>query len=219
MRSRSSPRATTPRFPPFPAHARAARYDNIDSLYNIIGAYTNPKAVALHNSVAGPGSWNDADMLAAGGGGLSAVEEAMQMVMWAMLSSPLMMSNDLPNIPAESKALLLNAEIIAVSQDTTAPQSFNVTDDHTYCKNLADNAIALAALHQTSLGPPFNTPLSPRASPTSSRWADCILPAHAGVTRWAFRDALRHADLEPGAAVDCLAAQPGVCLVIARPLS
>ena len=141
------------------------------------------------------------------------------MVMWAMLSSPMMMSNDLPNIPAESKALLLNSEIIAVSQDTTAPQSFNVTDDHTYCKNLAGNAIALAALHQSSLGPPYNTTLSPRATPTSSRWSDCILPAHAGVTRWSFRDALHHADLAPGAAVDCLAGQPGGCLVIARPLS
>ena len=36
-------------------------YDNVDSLYNIIGAYTNAKAIALHNSVAAPGSWNDAE--------------------------------------------------------------------------------------------------------------------------------------------------------------
>ena len=193
-------------------------YDNIDSLYNIIGAYTAPRAIALHGSVAAPGSFSDADMLAAGGGGLSTVEEAMQMVMWAMLASPMMMSNDLPNIPAESRALLLNREIIAVGQDVTAPGSFNVTDDHTYCKNLAGNAIALAALHQSSLGPPCNTTLSPRATDKSSRLADCILPTHAGVTRWAFRDALRRADLAPGAAVDCLAGQPGVCLVIATPL-
>jgi alpha-N-acetylgalactosaminidase len=192
-------------------------YDNIDSLYNIIGAYTNPKAITLHNSVNGPGSFNDADMLAAGGGGLSLVEEAMQMVMWAMLATPLMMSNDLPNIPAETRALLTNPEILAVSQDMSFPASFNVTDDHTYCRNLADNAIALAGIHQSSLGPPYNITLSPRATPTSSRLSDCILPSHAGVTSWAFRDALKRADLAPGEAVDCLAGQPGVCLVIALP--
>jgi alpha-N-acetylgalactosaminidase len=192
-------------------------YDNIDSLYNIIGAYTNPKAIALHNSVNGPGSFSDADMLAAGGGGLSAVEEAMQVVMWAMFATPMMLSNDLPNIPAETRALLTNPEIIAVNQDMSFPASFNQTDDHTYCRNLADNAIALAGLHQTSLGPPYNITLSPRTTPTSSRLSDCILPSHAGVTSWNFRDALKRADLAPGEAVDCLAGQPGVCLVIARP--
>jgi hypothetical protein len=192
-------------------------YDNIDSLYSIIGAYTNPKAIVLHNSVNGPGSFPDADMLAAGGGGLSIVEETMQMAMWAMLSTPMMMSNDLPNIAPESKALLLNSEIIAINQDMTFPGSFNVTDDHTYCRNLADNAIALAGLHQSSLGPPTNITLSPRATPTSSRLSDCIMPSHAGVSSWTFRDALRHEDLAPGASVDCLAAQPGVCLIVARP--
>jgi hypothetical protein len=144
-------------------------YDNIDSLYAIINAYANLKAVALHNAVNGPGSFNDADMLAAGGGGLSPVEEEMQMAMWAMLSAPLMMSNDLPNIAPASKAVLLNAELIAINQDMTFPGSFNVTDDHTYCRNLAGRSIALAGVHQSSLGPPINITLSPRATPASSR--------------------------------------------------
>jgi len=192
-------------------------YDNVDSLYNIIGAYTKPAAIALHNSVNGPGSFNDADMLAAGGGGLSLVEEEMQVVLWALLSSPMMMSNDLPNIAPESRALLLNPELLAINQDMAHPGSFNVTDDHTYCRNLAGGAIALAGLHQSSLGPPTNITLSPRATPASSRLADCILPEHAGVARWTFRDALRRRDLAPGTAVDCLAAQPGVCAVVARP--
>ena len=192
-------------------------YDNIDSLYNVIGAYTNLKAVALHNLVNGPGSFPDADMLAAGGGGLSLVEETMQMAMWAMFSTPLMMSNDLPNIPAESRALLLNPEIIKVNQDMTFPASFNVTGDKTYCRNLAGRSIALAGLHQTSLGPPTNITLSPRMSASSSQLSDCIRPEHGGVTSWAFRDALKRVDLAPGTAVDCLAGQPGVCLIVATP--
>lgn len=54
-------------------------YDNIDSLYSIIGAYTTPKGIASHNRVNGPGFFSDADMLTAGAGGLSTVEEEMQM--------------------------------------------------------------------------------------------------------------------------------------------
>lgn len=194
-------------------------YDNIDSLYNVIGAYTNPVAIAKHAAVNAPGSWSDSDMLAVGGGGLSIVEEAMQMVMWAMFASPLMMSNDLPHIAPASRALLLNREIIAVNQDVTAPGSFNVTDEQTYCKNLAGGAIALAGTHRSSLGPPSNITLSPGPTSTSSRLSNCLLPVHAGVSQWAFRDAVNARDLPPGASVDCLAAQPGVCLVVTTPLA
>jgi hypothetical protein len=127
-------------------------------------------------------------------------------------------SNDLPNIAPESKALLLNSELLAVNQDVTFASSFNVTDDKTYCKNLAGGAIALAGIHQTSLGPPTNISLSPGPTAASSRWSTCLLPSHAGVTAWAFRDVLRGLDLAAGASVSCLAAQPGACLVVATPL-
>jgi hypothetical protein len=243
-------------------------YDNIDSLYDIIGAYTNPAAVEIHNAVNGPGYFSDADMLTAGAGGLSTIEETMQMVhmpvcparpyflcgrscvflkrcapflcgslldpltqlnlldryynseqvMWALFNSPMVMSNDLPNIDSASKALLLNREIIAINQDVTHPGSFNVTDSKTYCKNLANNVIALAGLHQTSLGPPTNISLSPRNTSTSSRLSDCLLSAHTGVTKWKFRDVIRGVDLDTGTAVECLAGQPGVCLVTATPV-
>ena len=52
-------------------------------------------------------------------GGLSTVEETMQMAMWAMWNSPLIMSNDLPNIDSASKKLLLNREILAINQDVS----------------------------------------------------------------------------------------------------
>jgi len=192
-------------------------YDNIDSLYNIIGAYTKPAAIAKHAAANGPGFFADADMLAAGAGGLSIVEETMQMAMWALFNSPLVMSNDLPRIAPASKQLLLNKELIAINQDVTHPGSFNVTDAHTYCKNLAGGVIALAGLHQTSLGPPTNITLSPAPTATSSRLSDCRLPEHAGVAAWAFRDVIRGVDLPAGASAACLAAQPGVCLLTATP--
>jgi alpha-N-acetylgalactosaminidase len=195
-------------------------YDNIDSLYNVLGAYTNPDAIALHNAVNQPGSWSDADMLVAGAGGLSLVEETMQMVMWAMFSSPLMMSNPLRDIPEESKALLLNTEIIGINQDTSNPGTFNVTDDHTYCKNLEGGKIALAGIHQTSLGPPTLIVLSPNATDRSSRLSNCLLPIHARVKEWTFRDNIMRLDMPSsnGTYVECLAGQPGVCLVTATPV-
>jgi hypothetical protein len=108
-------------------------------------------------------------------------------------------------------------EIIAINQDVSHPDSFNVTDAKTYCKNLANNVIALAGLHQTSLGPPTNITLSPRNTSTSSRLSNCLLPAHAGVKAWKFRDAIHGLDLPTGAYVNCLAAQPGACLITATP--
>lgn len=193
-------------------------YDNIDSLYNIINTYTAPTAIALHNAANAPGAWSDADMLGAGAGGLSLVEETMQMVMWAMFSSPLFMSNDLANIAPESKALLLNTEIIAINQDVVMPGTFNVTDDHTYCKNLNNSAVALAGIHQASLGPPTPILLSPATTPTSSRWSNCLLPVHANVKLWQFRDIVQRKDTGKGTQVSCMAGQPGVCLFTATPI-
>jgi hypothetical protein len=192
-------------------------YDNIESLYAIVGAYTQPSAIALHNQFNAPGGWSDPDMLAAGAGGLSIIEETMQMVMWAMFPAQLVMSNDLPNIPAESKALLLNAELIAVAQDVEY-LTFNVTGDHTYCRNLNNSAIALAGIHQTSLGPPTPIVLAPGPVAGASALSNCLLPQHSGVAAWAFRDVLKHADFPNGTSVSCMAAQPGVCLVVATPI-
>merc|ERR1712107_850350 len=66
---------------------------------------------------AGPGHWHDMDMLLIGAGCLTAEEERTQMAIWAISASPLIMGNDLRKVSAESKAILLNQQAIAVSQD------------------------------------------------------------------------------------------------------
>lgn len=65
----------------------------------------------------GPGMWNDPDMLLIGNFGLTKGQSRAQMAMWAMWSSPLLMSTDLENIDPEAKRILQNKEIIAVNQD------------------------------------------------------------------------------------------------------
>ena len=57
---------------------------------------------------AGPGHWHDPDMLLIGNGCLTHAEEQTQMALWAISAAPMIMGNDLRNISAASKAILLN---------------------------------------------------------------------------------------------------------------
>merc|ERR1712048_895984 len=66
---------------------------------------------------AGPGHWHDMDMLLIGAGCLTPSEERTQMAIWCISASPLIMGNDLRKVSKESKAILLNQQAIAVSQD------------------------------------------------------------------------------------------------------
>lgn len=66
---------------------------------------------------AGPGHWNDPDMLIVGNFGLSYEQSKTQMALWAILAAPLFMSVDLRTIRPEYKAILQNRKIIAVDQD------------------------------------------------------------------------------------------------------
>lgn len=66
---------------------------------------------------AGPGHWNDADMLEVGNGVLTRNEERLHMSMWAMFSSPLMAGNDLRNMSKETVSVLTNKEVLAIDQD------------------------------------------------------------------------------------------------------
>jgi alpha-galactosidase len=66
---------------------------------------------------AGPGHWNDPDMLEVGNGGLSAEEYRSHFSLWAMMAAPLMAGNDLTKMPPETRSILLNREVIAIDQD------------------------------------------------------------------------------------------------------
>jgi alpha-galactosidase len=66
---------------------------------------------------AGPGHWNDPDMLEVGNGTLTADEARTNFSLWAMLAAPLIAGNDLANMTPETKSILLNKEVIAVDQD------------------------------------------------------------------------------------------------------
>ncbi len=65
-----------------------------------------------------PGHWNDPDMLEIGNGGMTADEYRTHMSLWSLLAAPLMAGNDLRNMSDETRSILMNADVIAIDQDT-----------------------------------------------------------------------------------------------------
>lgn len=80
-------------------------------------------------SYAGPGHWNDPDMLEVGNGGLTDEENKSHFSLWAMLAAPLMAGNDLRNMRQEIHDILTNKEVIAVDQDALGIEGKPVRKD------------------------------------------------------------------------------------------
>ncbi len=66
---------------------------------------------------AGPGHWNDPDMLEVGNGHMTAAEYRTHMSLWALLAAPLIAGHDVRSSSPETLALLTNREVIAIDQD------------------------------------------------------------------------------------------------------
>src|SRR5215831_16404432 len=72
---------------------------------------------------AGPGHWNDPDMLEIGNSGMSDTEYRTHMSLWSMLAAPLIAGNDVRSMPPSIREILLNREVIAVDQDAAGKQA------------------------------------------------------------------------------------------------
>jgi alpha-galactosidase len=71
---------------------------------------------------AGPGHWNDPDMLEVGNGGMTDTEDQTQFSMWAMMAAPLITGNDPRFMSQATHDTLTNADVIAVDQDPLGQQ-------------------------------------------------------------------------------------------------
>ena len=78
---------------------------------------------------AGPGHWNDPDMLEVGNHGLSGPESRAHFSLWCVLAAPLMAGNDIRHMTPEIRDLLTNPEAIAVDQDALGHQGFRFRVD------------------------------------------------------------------------------------------
>ena len=132
---------------------------------------------------AGPGHWNDPDMLEVGNGGMTATEYRSHFSLWCILAAPLMAGNDLKNMAPEIKDILTNQEVIAVDQDPLGMQGRRVRkdgDSEVWAKQMKDGSRAVVV---------FNRGASD--ADISVSWEDLGYPAHLSASvrdLWAKKD-------------------------------
>jgi alpha-galactosidase len=100
---------------------------------------------------AGPGHWNDPDMLEVGNGGMNADEYRTHMSLWAILAAPLLSGNDLTTMSPETLALLTNREVIAIDQDPAGKQGDRFSAEgpmETWVRPLADGSKAVGLFNR-----------------------------------------------------------------------
>jgi alpha-galactosidase len=136
---------------------------------------------------AGPGHWNDADMLEVGNGGMTPAEYRSHFSLWAMMASPLMAGNDVAHMDETTRAILLNREVIEIDQDKLGVQGRRVAKDgqkEVWVKPLAGGGRALLLFNRGE------TPATIRATaeqlnyPSNLRARVRDLWAHKDLSRW-----------------------------------
>jgi alpha-galactosidase len=77
------------------------------------------------HSYAGPGGWNDPDMLQVGTTAtLTITEQRSHFTLWCLVKAPLLLANDLRAIPDDVMEIISNPEVIALNQDPLGVQGY-----------------------------------------------------------------------------------------------
>ena len=146
---------------------------------------------AGHEAYAGPGHWNDPDMLVVGWVGwgpslhptrLSAHEQITHITLWSLLCSPLLIGCDMTRLDEFTLSLLTNDEVIAVNQDPLGKQAARVKkegDVEVWAKPMEDGSIAVGLFNRGE-----------KSSPVRVTWQELGLTGPKSV-----RDLWRQKDL------------------------
>lgn len=78
---------------------------------------------------AGPGHWNDPDMLEVGNG-MSVNEDRAHFTLWCMMAAPLILGNDICNMSNDTRAIILNRQVIAIDQDKLGVQGLRLKSEN-----------------------------------------------------------------------------------------
>jgi alpha-galactosidase len=135
-------------------------------------------------SYAGPGHWNDPDMLEVGNGGMTDSEYRSHFSLWAILAAPLIAGNDLRDMRPEIHDILTNKEAIAVDQDPLGRQGHRVAKDgdlEVWAKQLKDGSRAVVLLNRSG-----------SEQEITANWQDIGYPSSLSAS---VRDLWQHKDL------------------------
>jgi len=111
---------------------------------------------------AGPGHWNDPDMLEVGNGGMTEDQYRQHMTLWVILAAPLLAGNDLSKMTPSTLALLTNKEVIAVDQDPLGKQGDRVSavgPTEIWSKPLSNRALAVGLFNRADAPSPITLKL------------------------------------------------------------
>jgi len=100
---------------------------------------------------AGPGHWNDPDMLEVGNGGMTNDEYRTHMSLWCILAAPLITGNNLAAMDAETRNLLTNPEVIAIDQDPLGIQGHRIKQEgplEMWMKPMKDGSAAVGLFNR-----------------------------------------------------------------------
>ncbi len=132
---------------------------------------------------AGPGHWNDPDMLEVGNGDLTYDENVAHFSLWCILAAPLMLGNDPRTMSDEILDIITNKEVIAVNQDALGRQGKKVRDDgdfEVWSKELYDGTRAVVLFNRSG-----------NKADIAFTWAEIGLPNYLAFTvrdLWAKKD-------------------------------
>jgi alpha-galactosidase len=154
---------------------------------------------------AGPGHWNDPDMLEVGNGGMTDTEYRSHFSMWSVMAAPLLIGSDLRSASAETFAILGNREVIAVDQDPLGKQGTVISSEGgrwVVAKEMRDGSRTVAL---------FNESNRPQRITTTA--AAVGLPGAAAYT---LRDLWRHRSYNTAGTISATVPAHGTVLVRVR---
>ena len=158
-------------------------------------------------SYAGPGHWNDPDMLEVGNGGMTATEYRSHFSLWCLLAAPLMAGNDIRSMSDETREILTNKEVIAVDQDPLGRQGRRVkrtSDAEVWAKEMSDGSRAVALVNRGRA-----------ETRITLDWTDIGYPAHLGAS---VRDLWEHKNVDHAKGnLSVAVPSHGVAMLLIRP--
>ncbi|MEU9185560.1 NPCBM/NEW2 domain-containing protein [Streptomyces sp. NPDC048484] len=151
---------------------------------------------------AGPGRWNDPDMLEVGNGGMTDTEYRTHFSMWSIMAAPLLIGSDLRSASKETFDILGNKEVIAVDQDPLGKQGAVLSSEggrRVVAKEMKDGSRAVALFNETG---------SPQRIATSAK-AVGLPEANA----YTLRDLWQHKSYNTAGAISATVPAHGTVLV------
>ncbi|HEY2695178.1 MAG TPA: alpha-galactosidase [Pseudonocardiaceae bacterium] len=128
-----------------------------DTFGSMVANVTQNAALARY---AGPGQWNDPDMLEIGNGGMTVTEERSEFSLWAEMAAPLLIGTNLLTASQQTLDTYRDKAVIAVDQDRLGAQGTLLTSADgrfVFAKPLAGGDVAVALFNSTDTASTIST--------------------------------------------------------------